>query len=149
MPGPKPARRLFSRLRATSVGSKCKALSCKPPGKAGLMLCFLVMEIRAGASFFSIDDLKNDCPVLFIALLPMSPGVPCVARSGESARTLPVMLSGERRSYITRGRSVCVLFISLTECLSEAVSFRYIYFILLMNRLKRTSNYYYRKLQLI
>ena len=71
--------------------------------------------MRAGASFLSIDDLKNDCPVLFIALLPMSPGVPCVARSGESARTLPVMLSGDKRSYITRGRSVCVLFIILSE----------------------------------
>ena len=78
--------------------------------------------MRAGASFLSIDDLKNDCPVLFIALLPMSPGVPCVARSGESARTLPVMLSGDKRSYITRGRSVCVLFISLTECLSKSVA---------------------------
>ena len=111
IPGPKPATRLFSRLRATSVGSKCKALRWRPPGRAGLTLCFLVEEMRAGASFFSIEDLKKDWPVLFIAL-PMRLGV---ARSGDNLRTLFVMLSGERRSVITRGRSVCVLFITFSE----------------------------------
>ena len=115
IPGPKPATRLFSRFRATSVGSKCKALSYRPPGKAGLMQCFLVDEMRAGASFLSIDDLKKDWPVLFIAALPKRPGVGL--RSGDSARTLPVVLSGDMRSVITRGRSVCVLFISLSEML--------------------------------
>lgn len=103
MPGPKPATRLFSRIKAFSAGSLQGELSEKPPGIAGL-ISFLVAEIRDGDSMV-IDCLKKDYPVEFIYCCVCLIGV-CsnVSNAGEffpvvgkSCKALIAPISGEAR----------------------------------------------------
>lgn len=102
MPGPKPATRLFSRIKAFSAGSLQGEFSEKPPGIAGL-ISFLVAEIRDGESMVT-DCLKKDFPVEFIYCCVCLTGVCNVSNAGEffpvagkSCKALIAPISGEAR----------------------------------------------------
>ena len=67
IPGPKPASRLFSRLKAFYVGSVAGELSARPPGMQALGI-FLLAETRAGAvapMSIETDWRQKLLPVLF------------------------------------------------------------------------------------
>lgn len=70
IPGPKPARRLCSLLKAFSVGSAFDEFNERPPGIQALVI-FLVAETRAGVGVKSIEaDWRQKLwPVLFIMLV--------------------------------------------------------------------------------